>query len=345
MESQNPQPGKRSAEIETLSQRVAELENQLSKYQQTEQVVVESEVRFRELFQNMRSCVAIYKAVDEGNDFEFLDFNRAGEKTEKITKEEVIGKRVSDVFPGVRDFGLLDVFQRVWKTGTPEHHPISQYKDGRIAGWRENYVYKLPSGEIVALYDDVTERKQAEETLLESEERFRNLFENSTVGKSLTKLDGSINVNKAFCNITGYSREELTTISWMEITHPDDVQVSNDIIKELISGKINVRRFEKRYIHKKGSFVWVDVSTYLQRDRNGNPQFFITSILDITERKKSEDELQRLKANLEMEVAEKTRELQLRISELERYHDATVEREFRIKELKDEIDRLKRDKA
>jgi PAS domain S-box-containing protein len=124
-----------------------------------------NEKRYRELFENISSGVAVYEAKDKGKDFIFKDFNRAGEKIEKIQKEKLIGKSVLEVFPGVREFGLFDVFQRVWLTGKPEYHPISLYKDERIIGWRENYVYKLPSGEIVAVYDNITERKKAEAAL------------------------------------------------------------------------------------------------------------------------------------------------------------------------------------
>ncbi|MBF0353557.1 MAG: response regulator [SAR324 cluster bacterium] len=74
------------------------------------------------------------------------------------------------MFPGIKSFGLFDVFQRVWKSGIPEKHPISSYKDDRIFGWRDNYVYKLPSGEVVALYDDITAAKQAEEELIKAKE-------------------------------------------------------------------------------------------------------------------------------------------------------------------------------
>ncbi|MBW1862133.1 MAG: PAS domain-containing protein [Deltaproteobacteria bacterium] len=136
-----------------------------------------NEVRFRELFNNMGSGVAVYEAKDNGNNFIFKDFNRAGEQIEKIKKENLIDKSVLEIFPGVKEFGLFDVFKRVWETGKPEHHPISMYKDERIIGWRENFVYKLPSGEIVAVYDDITERKQAEEVLKQSEEKYRSLRE------------------------------------------------------------------------------------------------------------------------------------------------------------------------
>lgn len=130
-----------------------------------EEEIKASEVRFRDLFNYMSNGVAIYEAKDNGNDFIFKDFNPAGERIENFKKENLLGKNVLEVFPGVKEFGLFDVFKRVWETGKPEHHPISMYQDERIIGWRENYVYKLPSGEIVAVYDDITERKRAEEQI------------------------------------------------------------------------------------------------------------------------------------------------------------------------------------
>ena len=78
-------------------------------------------------------------------------------------------------FPGIREMTLLDTFRKVWKTGKAQQHPITIYKDSHLTGWRENYIYKLPSGEIVAVYNDLTESKKAEEDLRLSEERFRSI--------------------------------------------------------------------------------------------------------------------------------------------------------------------------
>jgi PAS domain S-box-containing protein len=129
------------------------------------EAIRESEARFRELFDNMKSGVAVYEAKNDGEDFIIKDFNNAAEKIENIKKDDVIGKSVQKAFPGIKDFGIFEVFKSVWKTGKPEHFPASVYKDQRVAGWRENYVYKLPSGEVVAIYDDVTESKQSEEKI------------------------------------------------------------------------------------------------------------------------------------------------------------------------------------
>ena len=140
-----------------------------------EAALLASETRFRELFNHMTSAVAIYEAVGGGADFLFRDFNPAGERTERIRREDLIGRSVLEVFPGVREFGLFDVFQRVWRTGVPEHFPVALYRDARVQGWRENYVAKLPSGEIVAVYDDVTEKRRAEEEMIRSREELRRL--------------------------------------------------------------------------------------------------------------------------------------------------------------------------
>lgn len=125
----------------------------------------ESESRLKELFENLSSGVAIYHASVDGNDFFISAFNNAAERIDKVKRKDLIGKNVVDAFPGVTEFGLLEVLRRVWKSGEAEHYPITFYRNGRVAGWRENYVYKLPNGEVVAIYDDVTKAKQLEEQM------------------------------------------------------------------------------------------------------------------------------------------------------------------------------------
>jgi PAS domain S-box-containing protein len=155
------------------------LYNDITERKQATEILRESEVRYRELFENMRSGVAVYETHNNGEDFIFKEYNAAGEMLDKTPRGQAIGRSVVDVFPGVKDFGLFDVFRRVYRTGKPERHPVTFYKDEKISGWRESYVYKLPSGEIVAVYEDITERKQAEEALRQSEERFRAIASNT----------------------------------------------------------------------------------------------------------------------------------------------------------------------
>jgi PAS domain S-box-containing protein len=128
----------------------------------------ESEERFRELFENMGSGVAIYKAIDDGEDFVFTGFNKAAERIEGATRDWILGRKVTEIFPGVKDFELFKIIQDVYRTGLPAFLPISEYKDARTSGrWRENFVYKLSTGEIVAIYSDVTEQVKAQQSLVE----------------------------------------------------------------------------------------------------------------------------------------------------------------------------------
>jgi PAS domain-containing protein len=85
----------------------------------TEEDLKEYQAKFKVLFENVCSGIAIYEALNDGEDFVFVDFNPAAEQIENIKKEELIGKCVTEIFPGVKEFGLFDVFQRVYKTGTP----------------------------------------------------------------------------------------------------------------------------------------------------------------------------------------------------------------------------------
>jgi PAS domain S-box-containing protein len=136
----------------------------------------QSEEQFRQLFSTMPSAVAVYEAVDGGADFLFVDFNEKAENIEKIKKSNVVDQRVTEVFPGVKSFGIFSVFQRVWQSGKPEYYPEALYKDDKDQGtWRENWVYQLPNGNIVAIYNDITERKKAEEALREADYRLQKL--------------------------------------------------------------------------------------------------------------------------------------------------------------------------
>jgi PAS domain S-box-containing protein len=133
----------------------------ISDRKQAEEALKESETKFRMIVEGMTSGIVVYEAVDGGDDFVINKFNRAAEEIEENDREDVIGKRVTAAFPGVEECGLLEALRRVWKTGQPESFSLTFYRDRRISGWRDNFVYKLPSGEIVAIYDDTTDRERA----------------------------------------------------------------------------------------------------------------------------------------------------------------------------------------
>jgi len=268
----------------------------ITKPKQTEQVIRESESRFRELFNHMSSGVVIYEAKDNGRDFIIKDFNRAAEKIEKVQKEDIIGKSVLKVFPGVKDFGLFKVFQEVYKTGKPQHYPISFYQDQRITGWRENHVYKLPSGEIVAVYDDVTERKEVEEELRDSEERLKILFDYAPDAYYISDIKGKfIDGNKAAERLLGYKKEELIGKSFLKLkllSISDIPKAAKLLVKNLRGQPTGSDEFVLN--RKDNSKVTVEISTYPVKIKGRTLALGIAR--DITERKNSERKLRTMES-------------------------------------------------
>ena len=107
----------------------------------------------------------------------------------------------------------------------------------------------------------------------------------------ITLPTGEINVNQAFCDMLGYTQKELRNKRWQDITPAEDIEPTQALLESLLQGRKDSVRFNKRYIHKNGSHIWGDVSTAIHRDTDRKPLFFITTVIDITEKKKGEDML------------------------------------------------------
>ncbi len=258
----------------------------------SQELLKESEARYRSLVENMSNCVAIYKSVNDGADFVIVDFNRAAELSEKVQRGHIIGKSVKDVFPGVVEFGLFDVFQRVWQTGRAEHHPVSRYEDERIQGWRENFVYKLPAGEIVALYTDETERKRSEQALRESEERYRRIVETANEGVWSRDEDYKTTfVNARMAEILGYESHEMIGRTVHSFMFEQDLPEEQARARERQKGTSGV--YERRFIHKLGHEVWTLVSATPVIDEQGEFKGSFAMVTDISDRRKVEEALRK----------------------------------------------------
>jgi len=129
---------------------------------ETEEKLRESETRFKAIYDNMSSGVMVSVPVSDGEDFVIFDLNKAAQQIEKIKKRKVLGKLLIEAFPKFKEIDLLEIFKRVLKTGKPETHSFALSRDGKVPDWREAYIYRLHSGEIVTIYDDVTGKKKAE---------------------------------------------------------------------------------------------------------------------------------------------------------------------------------------
>jgi PAS domain S-box-containing protein len=169
---------------------------------------------------------------------------------------------------------------------------------------------------------DVSERRRAEDALGASEERYRLTFEQAAVGISHVGLDGRwLRMNQKVCEITGYSPDEMLSLTAQDITHPDDLQLNLDLRAQLMAGEIKTFSMEKRYVRKDREFVWVNLTASLHCDASGAPSHFIRVIQDIGDRKRAEDALRQAHAQLEGRVEERTAELAEAVISLSKTED------------------------
>src|SRR3979490_936563 len=134
---------------------------------------------------------------------------------------------------------------------------------------------------------------------LTADSLFQNAFEFAAIGMALVSPEGKwLRVNRAICEITGYSEAELLERTFQDITHPDDLDLDLENVRKMLADEINTYQMEKRYFHKNGSIVWVLLSVSLVRTESGEPLFFIGQLQAITRQKTSEQQLAKAVAEI-----------------------------------------------
>lgn len=243
--------------------------------------------RYNQMFNNMKDCVAVYEPVDNGNDFIFIEFNKAAEKVEKISRDKLIGKRLLDVFPAAKEFGIFDALKKVHKSGIPVELPVTLYKDDRISGYRKNFIYKLPSNDIVAIYNDVTDQKKSEQELQLKSAYLEQLIEEAPEAIALCEKDGKVKtINKEFTKLFGYNSKESIGKQIDELVAPGkSKKEACEITKKVQKGRTIALETKRR--HKEGHEF--DVSLLATPIMVDNKLVGLYGIYrDISKRKKSE---------------------------------------------------------
>jgi PAS domain S-box-containing protein len=215
---------------------------------------------------------------------------------------EILGTSIFHlIHPEDRDY-VVEEFQNLIKDPT-----ISYFINFRFLHKNGHYIYleciglnrlddKAING-IVVNARDITERIKIEEKLQESESRFKTAFEKSSLGMALVSAEGHwLRTNIAVYDILGYTEKDLQELTFQALTHPDDLAADIALMQRALTGKISSYSMEKRYRHRDGHYLWCELNVALVRDINGKPNYFISQIQNITERKKQEHQLRLLES-------------------------------------------------
>ncbi|MGA9140123.1 MAG: PAS domain S-box protein [Methanocella sp.] len=262
----------------------------------------ESEERYRSLFEHMLNgfayCKMLYDNHGNPEDYIYLVVNTAFGRLTGL--ENVVGKRATEAIPETIESHpeLLEIYGRVAATGKPEHFE-NDFK--HLGAWLSISVYSTGQGYFTAVFDNITERKQAEEALCESEERFRALADNIPNLAWMANADGWIFwYNKQWYDYTGTTLEEMQGWGWRKVHHPDHVKaVMEEWSSRIKAGQPYDNVFPLR--GKDGNYRWFLTRVTPIRDAQGNIQRWFGTNTDITERKRAEEALR--------ESEEKHREL------------------------------------
>ncbi|CAN1213330.1 hypothetical protein TUMEXPCC7403_24205 [Tumidithrix helvetica PCC 7403] len=205
-----------------------------------------------------------------------------------------IGKHLSEILPPDLANRKLHLIERALTTGEVQHFE-QQNQIGDRLQYEEVQIVKVNDSEVLAIIQNINDRKIAEEIQRESEERFRGMFETAAIGISLASPEGRfLAVNPYLCNILGYSEAELLSLTFQEITYAEDLEADLNCYQQLLREEISSFYLEKRYLHKNGQTIWVSLSVSLVRDREGKPLYDIALAQDISEKKRLETDRKRI---------------------------------------------------
>src|SRR5262249_13497051 len=256
------------ATIDRLSEANIELRDADEAWRESEQQLVS-------IYNTVRDVI-FYLAVEPQGRFRFVSVNAAFLRVNGLRREAVVGKTVNEVIPEPSLPMVLGKYRQA-------------IEENAIVFWEETTAYPtgLLTGEVTVapIFDntgacthlvgsvhDITERKTAEAAVRESEERFRKVFEEGPLGLALVGRDYRfLEVNRALCEVVGYSEAELSQMSFADITYADDLRTDMDLAKRLFAGELPFFRLQKRYVKKNREVIWINLSASVTHNKDGEP--------------------------------------------------------------------------
>ncbi len=261
----------------------------------SEEALRESEEKYKTIFNN--APLGIFRSTPGGR---FIEVNPALAEMLGYDSPETVLQEIQSIAEQVyvRPDERQPIVTEHFKGKNLTHH-VNHYR--RASG--EEFIANLylttirdDSGEILYLegiVEDITDLRESKKKLQQSEELFRTLFDQAAVGVARVEPGGKlIMVNSRFCEITGYTGEELSRMNFQDITHPEDFHIDDENISRVMAGEIDSFEIEKRYIHKKGYPVWIRLYSNVIRDDAGAVKYAIASIVDISKQKEADQYIQ-----------------------------------------------------
>jgi PAS domain S-box-containing protein len=279
---------------------IQSLGRDITERKRAEEALRFSEARYRDLVESQTEMVCRYRP-----DGTLTFVNEAYCRHWGRPRQELIGSRFLDLLPpelAKRARGGLDQMLRRPDVTVDEHEAALSDGSSGWQQWTEHAILDTQGQviELQAIGRDVTERKRVEEALRASEARFRTAFESAAIGMVLVDLSGrTLQANEYVTAMLGYSEDELRARTFMQFTHPDDVDANVALLRAVLRGELDGYQLEKRFIHKDGHVVWGSLSAAVVRNVAEQPLYLVGHVEDITGRKQLEQERDEQAAELD----------------------------------------------
>ncbi len=283
----------KSRELEAAK---AQLQHEIMQCQRVESVMRDSQAELQALLAAITDVVLVFDL--QGRYLKIAPTNLALLHKQA---DELIGKTLHEVFPKEQADTLVSSIQQAHATQHTVNVEYSYLTLEQQEVWLAATISPISEDSVIWVARDITQRKRAEEALRASEHRCRISFEQAAVGIVHVGLDSRFfQPNQKFCDIVGFSPEELATLTFADITHPDDVASVRKCMNQLIASKMQTCSLEKRYLRSDGSVVWVNITQSLVHRPSGEPAYFIKVVEDISDKKRAEEALKESEERLRL---------------------------------------------